>query len=510
MNLAVRIVAVLIVCTACDDEGRQLVPDGTGSAVGSLREAARAPETPRNPNVIVVLTDDQGYADLGVQGVVEDIATPNLDDLARHGVRMTHGYVTAPQCVPSRAGLMSGRYQNRFGIEQNGDAPLLPEEVTVAERLQEAGYVTGMAGKWHLGVNEKSAARFKKMDRQAFGPGNQGFDEYFSGNEYSYSASHLPDGSSLDAAPQPVTTDAFRVDVKSQWAASFIDRHAEDRFFLYVSYFAPHVPTEAPDYYLRRFSGVGEEERRFALAMLSAIDDGVGRMTTMLKKHDIESNTVIFFLSDNGAPTHGASNGSRNDPLVGGKGMLLDGGLRVPFLVSWKGTLPEGRVYDRPVISLDVAATVVALAGLPFDERLDGVDLMPFLTGRDPEDPHEALYWRWGRQAAVRAGRWKLIWLGERLQLLFDEEGHEGETLNVIEEHPRVARELTEKLKAWSESLSPPGLPANDSGDVRFRAYERHGILETPEQREIERLRRENERLEKRLSEAEKALEARK
>jgi arylsulfatase A-like enzyme len=496
--------AVLLLAVACSGEDSRPQGAATAKPAESVRDAGPASGAPVAPNIIVILSDDQGYADLGVQGAVEDVETPNIDELARHGVRMTHGYVTSPQCVPSRAGLMTGRYQNEFGLEDENAAPLLPEELTIAERLRAAGYVTGMAGKWHLNVNEKSAARFKMMDTQVFHPGNQGFDEYLSGFDSRYSASHRPDGSRLDSAPAVITTEGFRVDVQSEWAVSFIDRHAQDRFFLYVPYFAPHVPLEAADRYLRRFPTVTNEKRKYALAMIAAIDDGVGHMAAMLQKHGVESNTVIFFLSDNGAPTHRSWNGSKNDPLVGGKGMLTDGGIRVPYLVSWRSVLPEGRVYDRPVIALDVAATLVALAGLPSDPSLDGVDLMPFLSGRDQGDPHEALYWRWRTQAAIRAGRWKLIWLGEDLQLLFDEESPEGEARNVIDEHPRIARDLTARLKAWSETLSPPGLPSNDSGDIRFRSYELHGVLQSPEQQEIERRRRGNERLQPRPIEAEK------
>ncbi len=438
--------------------------------------AAQATEGPSKPNVIVIFTDDHGFADLGAQGVRDDVKTPHLDRLAAGGVRMTHGYVTAPQCVPSRAGLLTGRYQTRFNLETNHDGPLLHGEVTIAERLKRAGYITGMCGKWHLNPNRQSKNTPPGAKPLDFMPHRQGFDEYLCGPRRRYLASHDAKGNKLDK-PAMVEDRRFRIDVQSDWAVNFIDRHAggDEPFLLYVSYFAPHVPLEATDRYLARFPGEMPHERRLALAMLAAIDDGVGRITEKLEEHGVERNTLVFFISDNGAPLkQGAWDGSLNEPLVGEKGMLTDGGVRVPFLVSWPGVLPAGEVYEKPVISLDVAATANALAGLPHDEALDGVNLVPHLRSEAEVPPHDRLYWRWRSQAAVRQGRWKLIMLGEHHRLLFDLASPQHEHANVIADHPEVAAELEAHLKRWAAAQNPAGLPTgklHPEGSKFFRAH---------------------------------------
>jgi arylsulfatase A-like enzyme len=435
---------------------------------------ARAKELPAKPNVILVFSDDQGFADLGCQGLRDDVKTPHLDRLARGGVRFTQGYVTAPQCVPSRAGLLTGRYQVRFGVETNLQGPLPPGEKTIAERLKKAGYVTGMFGKWHLHKVERRkpgarpARRFRLDDPSM--PHHQGFDEYLCGPRILYFASHTPQGKPLAKAPAFLRDNRFRIDVQSEAAVSFIDRHAREPFFLYLPYFAPHVPLEAPAKYRDRFPAVKDEKRRTALAMIAAVDDGVGAIVKKLREHGIEKKTVIVFISDNGAPLRKAAwNGSLNGPLVGEKGMLTDGGIRVPFLMSWPGVLPAGKVYEAPVIALDVAATAVALAGLPADADLDGVNLVPYLLGEKKSDPHEALYWRWRSQAAVREGKWKLVLFGTDHRLLFDLESPEGEKQNVLAKHPEVADRLQKKLEKWATTLTPPGLPKETvPADRRF------------------------------------------
>lgn len=238
-------------------------------------------------------------------------------------------------------------------------------------------------------------------------------------------------------------------------------------FFLYLAYRAPHVPLDATEKYLKRFPGEMPERRRKALAMLSAVDDGVGGILEWLRKYGIEDNTLIFFIGDNGAPLkiHKLDapgigpgwDGSLNDPLNGEKGTVIEGGNRVPFLVYWKGNIPAGQVYDQPVISLDVAATAVELAGLGKDAKLDGVNLVPYLKGEKKDAPHDALYWRWVGQAAVREGKWKYIHSGAR-RYLFDLDKDIGEKNNLIEKHPEIAVHLSTRLDKWSQGLDPPGL----------------------------------------------------
>ncbi len=425
------------------------------SAVAPL--AAAAPAT--KPNVILIYSDDHGYSDLGAQGVDRDIRTPHLDALARDGVRFERGYVTAPQCVPSRAGVLTGRYQQRFGVDDNLKGPLPLAELTIAERLKPAGYISAQVGKWHLEPTPRSDGKAVPGDPHAFQPGGQGFAEYWCGPMNSFLASHDLKGTPLPNAPQRLTDPRFRCVWQADAAVSFIERHARDPFFLYLAFYTPHVPLESPEPWFAQTPAHLPKERRQALAMIAAMDDGIGRVRATLKARGLEQNTLIFFIGDNGAPLKsGAWNGSLNLPLTGEKGMLTDGGVRTPFLAAWPGTLPAGKVYSPMVSALDVAATTVALAGLPSDAALDGVNLVPFLTGEKTGAPHDLLFWRWRSQAAVLDGRWKLVLLGPQ-RYLFDTAAPDGETRNLLAEQPAIAERLLARLTAWDATLKTPGLP---------------------------------------------------
>lgn len=414
----------------------------------------------RKPNVIVIFTDDHGYSDLGCQGVFDDVRTPNMDALAADGVRMTDGYCTAPQCVPSRGGLITGQYQTKWGLESNPqfqDPAVLKRFdalATVPERLQQAGYATGMAGKWHLGPSRSDAICAHGFDK-AFHKNSNGPGHWNMNLE------------GQDVEPERQVGGGYHIDMISQFACSFIDRFHDQPFFFYLACRAPHVPLDAPREYLNRFPGEMPERRRQALAMLSAIDDGVGQIMTTLRKHELEENTLIFVIGDNGAPLKihkldapGGGpgwDGSLNDPMNGEKGMLTEGGIRVPFVVHWKGKIPGGQIYSQPVMSLDVGATACSLAGLPDDPALDGVNLIPYLTGENAEPPHEALYWRWLGQSAVRKGKWKYLRCDDR-EYLFDMENDFEETNDQLESHPEIASALHADLKAWAAAQSPPGI----------------------------------------------------
>ena len=410
------------------------------------------------PNIILIYSDDHGWADLGVQGSVMDVKTPNLDALAKDGIRFSHGYVSAPQCVPSRAGVLTGRYQQRFGLEDNSLGPLVHEELTIAERLKPAGYVSCQIGKWHL--DAPPAEKGGKKIAGSFQPWTQGFEEYYTGQMDSFSASHDLQGKPLANAPQVLTDKRVRCVWQADAAISFIDRHQSDPFFLYLAFFAPHVPLESPEPWFSQTPTDAPKERRQALSMIAAMDDGVGRIRAKLKEEGIEKNTLIIFIGDNGAPLkQGAWDGSLNLPLVGEKGMLTDGGIRTPFVAAWPGKIKAGQVFEAPVINLDVAATAVKLAGLPHPDALDGVDLMPYMTGEKTGNPHDLLFWRWRSQAAVRSDRWKLILLGKKERYLFDLNSPEGESKNRIAEFPEIAADLDKKLMAWNATLPEPGLP---------------------------------------------------
>lgn len=429
------------------------------------------------PNILLIYTDDHGWADLGLQGVDEHVRTPHLDQLVRDGVRFTRGYVTAPQCVPSRAGVMTGRYQQRFGVEDNTKGPLPLSELTIAERLKPSGYISGWVGKSHLDIGRSATGGKQSRIMLDHLPHHQGFDEYFRGERRDYYASHALDGTPFDDAPRLVSDPRFRVTVQTEAALSFLDRRAatpEQPWFLYLAWYAPHVPLEAAEPWFSQTSAELPIERRQALSMIAAMDDGLGRIRDKLASCGVAEKTLIFFIGDNGAPLKpGAWNGSLNLPLVGEKGMLTDGGVRTPFVAAWPGTLPAGAVFEHPVSSLDVAATAVAVAGQTEAENLDGVNLLPFLTGHADAVPHDALYWRWRSQAAVLEYPWKLIQLGDHARYLFNVSEPDGELTNRLAERPEVAARLDQKLQAWEATLAPPGgpEPRNPQDDLFFATH---------------------------------------
>ena len=432
------------------------------------------------PNIIVVLTDDQGYADLGVQGILDDVRTPHLDRLANEGVRFTDGYVTAPICGPSRAGLLTGRYQQRMGVETNVDMPFELNTVPFPERLRQAGYRTGMTGKMHVPT---------KGAKGGENPRIWGFDEYamragsFSTAPKRRLCTHDPEGNPLPDS-RFLEIEGYRLDVTSDFAARFIDRNHDQPFFLYVSYLGPHTPLEATETYLSRFPDVTLPARRYGLAMISAIDDGVGRIMGKLKEYGIDENTLVIFLSDNGAPLRGKRDlpidqlelnewdGSLNDPLLAEKDMLGEGGIRVPYLLRWKGTVPPGQVVDTPVISLDIAATAMALNGLDATD-LDGVNLIPLVTG-EVATLDRSLYWMIGGQTAVRRGPWKLLQTAHHGPYLFDVSLPEPERVNRIAHYPEIAAMLQKELDQWKAGIGPRGMHRDVQINMERKRYNTH------------------------------------
>jgi len=366
---------------------------------------------------------------------------------------------------------MTGKYPQRFGhefhIEQSlshSEIGLPLSETTMADHLKAIGYRTALFGKWHLGQGDK------------FHPMARGFDEFFGflAGQHSYHDSNAEGPNPLLDGRKVVRETDYLTDAFADRAVDFIKRRKSQPFFLYLAFNAVHTPMHATEKYLARFPHIVDNQRRTYAAMLSAMDDGVGAVLSELREAGIEQDTLIFFLGDNGAPLkERAWNGSLNEPLVGEKGMLTDGGIRVPFLAAWKGVLPAGKAYDRPVISLDVAATAVAASGLPPDPALDGVDLLPHVTGERPAAPHEFLYWRFRSQAAVLSGRWKLVLLGPDHRFLFDLDGAAGETASVAGRHPEVVGRLEGALRAWAAEQNPPGLPKDyHKEDLYF--FDRH------------------------------------
>ena len=444
----------------------------------------------QQPNIVFIFADDLGYGDTGVYGS-EIIRTPNIDSLADAGVRFTQGYVSHPVCSPSRAGLLTGRYQQRHGWEFNPagrdrETGLDLDQRTFADELKSQGYATGMIGKWHLGQGE------------AHHPMSRGFDEYFgvlAGGSQFFETLSEGGAYALNGAPEQrspynsvyrgrerVEVDEYLTDVFTDEAVSFIDRHADEPFFLYLSHTTPHTPLQATRPYLDRYDHVQSIEARVYAAMVSSLDDSVGKVVEKLKEIGQYENTLIAFLSDNGCAGY-IDNACSNLDLAGFKRYHQEGGIRIPFILSWPAQIEGNRLFHEPVISLDLMSTFTAAAGESIDTE-DSVNLLPFLQGQRGDDPHDYLYWRSGPTQAIRDGRWKLIkfkrtdftpadlnntgrldppaggWstdapLGMHT-LLYDLDNDPQETTNLAGERPDIVRRLESQYSRWNAQLPPP------------------------------------------------------
>jgi arylsulfatase A-like enzyme len=426
-----------------------------GAAAAALPDIGWAGDRKR-PNIVVIVADDLGYPDLGVQGC-KDIPTPNIDSIAKNGVRFTNGYVSCPVCSPTRAGLVTGRYGPRYGHEFNGGSPdkLNPKfglpltEITIADRMKAGGYVTGLVGKWHLGYKPE------------YHPMKRGFDEFFGflNGAHSYVNSKATDPHPIYRGMTPVDEPEHLTIAFGREAVSFIERHKNEPFCLLLTFNSVHTPLETAPGYLEKFEHIPDPTRRVCAAQLAAMDDAVGRVLKKLRETGLEQDTLVFFFSDNGAPGK-ESNGSRNDPLSGFKGDLREGGIRIPFVAQWKGRIPAGKVYDKPVIQLDIHPTCLAAAGMKAriakDKPLDGVNLLPFISGEKRSGvPHEVLYWRFGPQHAVRKGNYKLLFR-EFKAGLYDLSADIGEKNDLSAAKPDVLKELIDLYDKWNAELMEP------------------------------------------------------
>lgn len=425
------------------------------AAVGLLTPAA---SVAAQPNVVIFYADDLGWGELGCQGNSQ-IPTPHTDAIARNGVRFTNGYVAATYCSPSRAGLMTGRYPTRFGHEFNSVANrtgLRLDQVTLAERLRALGYATACVGKWHLGGGLE------------YRPTRRGFDEFYGtlANTPFFHPTNFVD-SRLSDDVRPVTDPAFyTTDAYAERAVDWIERNKNRPWFLYLPFNAQHAPLQAPKKYLDRFAGITDEKRRIFAAMMAAMDDAVGRVMAKVRALGQEENTIYFYIADNGGPTQSTT--SSNGPLRGFKMTTFEGGPRVPFLAQWKGRWPAGKVYDLPVMNLDVLPTAVTAAGGKPESswRLDGVDLTPFVTGASAARPHETLYWRYGPQWAVRHGDLKLVVSkgGSGKPELYDLSKDIGESKDLAAAQPAKVRELQALWDKWSAEQAEPSAPDAPAG----------------------------------------------
>ena len=418
--------------------------------------ALHAVEPAAKPNIIVILADDLGYADTGIYGGNKNKQTPRIDGLAQGGARFLNGYVSGPVCSPTRAGLLTGRYQQRFGFEANGEGGKTPEEdiqrsmdkgqTTFPQRMKALGYATGMIGKWHLGEPEG----YRPIDR--------GFDEFFGIYPYGVDrGKKIPSGqlpAPLYRGTEEVPTPANFMNAFADESLAFLERHRGRPFFLYLPFTAIHGKQVGAEPWLGRTDPSLPMPQRKRIADIAQLDEIVGRILDKLRELGLEENTLIFFLSDNGAGTE-----RDNHPFRGTKWTLWDGGIHVPFVASWKGRFPAGQVLAQPVIQLDILPTALAAAGQPAgpEDKLDGVNILPLLEGKTTAAPHQALFWRFGIQSAVRQGDWKLTQVEpEQPPRLYDLEKDPGESRDLAAENPAKVAELQKLWDKWNQGNVAP------------------------------------------------------
>ncbi|MBL9186349.1 MAG: sulfatase-like hydrolase/transferase [Opitutaceae bacterium] len=453
-------------------------------ALALVASAAWAAQTAPRPNIVFIVADDLGYGELGSYGGRE-IPTPHLDALAASGMRFTDAYVTAPFCAASRAALVTGRYQTRFGFEfnpigaRNADPRIgLPVgEKTIADRLRDVGYATALVGKWHLGGTADYHPQRRGFDeffgflheghyfvpppwtgvttwlrRRALPDGGKGrwtspdgrliWSTHLNNHEPDYDADNPILRGSQHVEERANLTDAF-----TREACDFIGRHRAQPFFLLLAYNSVHSPMQAPDAYLAKFAHVPDIHRRIFAAMLAHLDDCVGQVVAQLRSAGVAEKTLVVFLSDNGGPTRELT--SSNAPLRGEKGSLFEGGVRVPFLAAWPGVIPAGRVVAAPVISIDFTVTAQHLGGAVTPANADGVNLLPLLRGESAPVSRDTLYWRVGERHALRAGSWKLLRDRGPWQL-YDLAADIGEKSDLAAREPARVAELTALWEKWN------------------------------------------------------------
>jgi len=469
--------------------------------LGLIAVLAIPAQAGRKPNILLIVADDLGYGELTSQGFTQEIPTPHIDSIAANGIRFTNGYVSGPYCSPTRAALLTGRYQQRFGHEFNPGPPVVKNEsvglplteTTIGQRMKAAGYATGWFGKSHLG------------SEPPYHPQQRGFDEFYGflypGSHGYFSAGKGPNA--LLRGTEVVQPSGYLTETLASETVSFIERKKDTPWFVYLPFNAVHAPLEATAKYEDRFRSIQNPKRRKFAAMLSAMDDAVGSVLAKVRELNLEEDTLIYFISDNGGPT--ASITSGNGPLKGYKSQTSEGGIRVPFAIQWKGRIPAGKTDARPIIQLDLLPTSLAAAGVEVDPawKLDGVNLLPYLTGDNTANPHEALFWRFGQQMAVRKGDWKLVKSqGDGIQNTIDPSAATpggaklynltediGEKNDLAATHPEKVQELAALWNDWNATLvdpkwTPPGLASKGGliGAKKSVRKEAKGIAATASQ----------------------------
>ena len=446
----------------------------SGSNAGNVQR-----DKSQRPNIVLVIADDMGWGDVGYQGAV-DVSTPNIDALARRGVQFSQGYVSCSISGPSRAGILTGVYQQRFGFYNNLHPwAKIPEgQSTLGEMVRDCGYATGFVGKWHMADSPEQS------------PNRRGFDQFYgfwSDTHDYYRSTDKPGVELYDFCPlyrngeiQPPLHESgeYITDCFTREAVEFIDKHASSPFLLCLSYNAVHSPWQVPEHYVNRLEGrrFHHEDRKVFAAMVLALDDGIGRVMESLRKNGLEENTLFILISDNGSPRgqgiecstgyeykdRGNTTMSSPGPFRGYKADTYEGGIRVPYIMSWPSELPQGMVYDNPVISLDIFPTVMQAVGGTSRQKysLDGVSLLPYLKSEWPIDkrPHSTLYWRRDEDFAIRKGDWKLVYNDQgstRKIQLFDMKDDKEEVYDLSGEYPELADSLLAEFDAWDAALPP-------------------------------------------------------
>lgn len=469
------------------------------------------------PNIIIILADDLSKMDVSSYGSPH-IKTPNIDAIGEQGVRFQEAYITSPICAPSRAGLITGRYQQRYGFELNiherypknrleyyvyknffttdqwqvaskdmavpSSEDMLkqglpPTEFTLAEIVKKYGYATAMIGKWHMGYNETAK------------PINRGFDYHYGFYEAfslyapvddpniinqkltDFSDPHIwgkgrTGNCAIRRNDKVIDEKVYLTTQIAQESIDWIEDHKDEPFFMYIPFSAPHTPFQATKEYYDKYAHVKDPAKRVYYAMIHAMDDAIGDIMDKLKEEGLEENTIVFFLSDNGGATYTLA--ADNSPLKGGKFTNFEGGINVPFMMQWKGHLPEGKVFEHPVSALDIFQTSAEMTGceLPDDREWDGVNLIPYLTDSVSRAPHEALYWRSLYHKAIRKGKWKMIKDDKaKRTVLYDLEKDKYEKTNVAKDEATVVQDLEKDLAAWEAKMINPRWPRVMDFEIR-------------------------------------------
>lgn len=420
-------------------------------------------EAAQKPNIVLLFADDAGYGDFGFHDS-HHFKTPNLDALAKSGVRLSNFYVTGETCGPSRAGMLSGIYQQRFGYEEinvpgimSDSSKLLADDMglpthlkTMGDYLQPLGYRTAVFGKWHMGVADR------------YHPLKRGFDEFygFRGGARSFFAYPNPKST---AHANLMERDfekyqehkGYLTNVLADETCAFIDRNQDQPFFAYVSFNAVHTPMQADPRDKDAFAQL-QGDRRTGAQMTLSLDRACGRIIDKLKELELDQNTLVVFTNDNGGPMD--KNGSSNYPFSGVKGTQLEGGVRVPGIVSWPAKLQAESVYKKPLSTLDLIPTFVAAGGgdSASIEGLDGVDMLPYLLGTNQQRPHQTLHWKMETRAAIRDGDWKMLRFPDRPAELFNLADDPGEQNDLAGDHPDRVKTLYRSMFAWELELERP------------------------------------------------------